>query len=226
MKEESIRPTRTFEQFFRHVKGLGFDPSICIDVGAGFGTGVIYEAFPKALHIVFEPLPDFQERLRNRLKGFRHEIHQCALMDAAGELEIMRAERNLLGSSLMHTRQAASDPRLMRVPVQRLDDVMAAHEVTGPVLLKTDCQGADLLVVRGAEKTLEHCEIVILEVSLFSFWGDHQPDFTAIVNYMAERGYVVYDILDGLFRPSDNALGQVDLAFVKRDGFLRANRKW
>jgi FkbM family methyltransferase len=225
-KDTHLRPTRTFEQFFRHVKGLGFDPALCVDVGAANGTGVIYEAFPRALHVVFEPLPDFHEALAKRLERFRHEIHHCALMAQDGEMEILRTEHNLYGSSLMHLRSNTNDPRLLRVPVRRLDDVLADHRIDGPVLLKTDCQGSDLMVVEGAPKTLEKCDIVILECSMFRFWGDHQPILSDVVLHMAERGFVIYDILDGIFRPSDNALGQLDVVFAKTDGFLRASRKW
>ncbi len=222
---DATRPTRTFGQFFRHAKGLGFAPTICIDVGAANGTGVIYEAFPQALHVVFEPLPDFHGRLAERLARFRHEIHHCALMDQDGSMDILRTEHNLLGSSLMH-RRGADDPRLIRVPVRRLDDVMAAHPQDGPLLLKTDCQGADLLVVKGGTETLARSEVVILESSFFRFWGEHQPDFAEIVAFMAEHGFVVYDILDGMFRPSDRALGQVDVVFVKRHGPFRRSNTW
>jgi len=218
-------PTRNFEDFFRHVKSIGFDPKICIDVGAGNGTGVIYEAFRQALHIAFEPLPDFHERLAKRLENFDHEIHQCALMDKDDTLEILRMEKNLYGSTLMHRRKDG-DQALVRVPVKRLDDIMAGRWKNGPLLLKTDCQGADLTVIKGAPETLQHCEIVIMEVSFFSFWGDHHPEFFEIVSFMNDRGFVVYDFLDGLFRPSDNALGQIDVAFVKKDGMFRKSRAW
>jgi len=221
---DAVRPNRDFAQFFRHVKKLGFDPGTCIDVGAADGTGAIYEAFPRAKHIVFEPLPSFHEALEKRLARFDYEIHHCALMEEKGRLEILLTD-NLYSSSMMHQR-AAGDGKLLEVAVERLDDVLDAESLAGPVLLKTDCQGADLLVVKGGLKVLAVCDIVILETSLFKFWGDHHPDFAEIVAYMADHDFVVYDILDGLFRPSDRALGQVDLVFAKRSGFLRASRKW
>lgn len=220
------RPTRDFARFFAHVKKLGFDPEIAIDVGAAHGTPTIYDAFPNATHIAFEPLPDFHEGLKKRLAPLRHHIYHCALMEQEGEVEILRTQNNLYGSSLMHKRGGSGDTRLIKVPVRRLDDVMSAHPTTGQILLKTDCQGADLLVVKGGLQTLQRSDVVILETSFFSFWGDHHPAFTEIVAYMAAQGFVVYDILDGLFRPSDNALGQVDLVFTKQDGFLRQSRKW
>ncbi|MGI9433236.1 MAG: FkbM family methyltransferase [Geminicoccaceae bacterium] len=219
------RPTRTFRSFFAHTHTLGFDPAVCIDVGAAAGTETFYQAFPKALHIAFEPLPDFHDKLAERLKGLHHEIHHCALMEENGELEILRTEHNLFGSSMMHRREAGN-PRLVKVPVRRLDDVMSRHDLSGQILLKTDCQGADLLVIKGGEATLNAADVVIMETSFFPFWGDHHPVFFEIVSYMNERGFVVYDILDGLFRPSDHALGQVDLVFVKKDGFLRRSNTW
>lgn len=221
-----VRPTRTFTQFFEHVKTLGFKPDLCIDVGAANGTRAIYESFPDAFHVAFEPLPDFHEQLSQCLKSYKHRIYHCALMENDGHLEILRTEHNLYGSSLMHKRHGTDDPRLINIDARRLDDVMKNHDISGNLLLKTDCQGSDLFVVKGGINTLQHCEIVILETSFFSFWGEHHPDFTEIVQYMNDQGFVVYDILDGLFRPSDNALGQVDLVFVKRKGLFRASMKW
>lgn len=44
---------------------------------------------------------------------------------------------------------------------------------------------------------------------------------------MSERGYEVYDLMEPLMRPFDNALGQIDVAFAKRDGLLRhSNEEW
>ncbi len=61
---------------------------------------------------------------------------------------------------------------------------------------------------------------------LYRFWGNHHPDFLEIVKYMADQGFLVYDFLDGLFRPLDNALGQVDVVFVKKDGPFRKSASW
>ena len=67
---------------------------------------------------------------------------------------------------------------------------------------------------------------MIVEVSLFRFWGAHHPDPLDILNFMDAQGFVIYDFLDGLFRPTDAALGQIDIAFVKRDGMFRQYQAW
>ena len=216
--------TRNFYAFFSHLKSLDISPDVCIDVGAAHGTPSIYHAFPEALHVAFEPLPEFIERLKETLTPYKHEIHNCALMETAAEAKLLRTG-NLYSSSMMHVREDSAEA-LLDVEVATLDDKMSAHDLSGTLLIKTDCQGADLSVIKGGMKTLEQADIVIMEVSFFKFWGSHQPDFYEVVDFMKAQGFVVYDLLDGLLRPLDGALGQIDVAFVKEKGPLRRRTTW
>lgn len=218
------RPTRSFEDFFAHLKDLGFDPSVCIDVGAATGTLSIYEAFPNSTHYAFEPLPEFQEGLKETLSSYAHVAKDCALSDATGASTLLK-HPDLFGSSIMHQHED-SDERLVRIKTSTLDIEMSGVDLTGSVLLKTDCQGSDLLALKGGIETLAQCEVVIVEASLFRFWGAHQPDFYDIVAFMKSQGFSLYDLLDGLYRPLDSALGQIDLAFVKDDGNFRSRHYW
>ena len=75
-------------------------------------------------------------------------------------------------------------------------------------------------VLKGSEKTLKKTEVIILEVSFFKFMKG-APDFYEVICFMKEYGFVAYDILKGFYRPLDDALGQIDIIFVKENGFLR-----
>ena len=218
------KPTRNFAEFFAHMATLGFKPKICIDVGAAKGTREIYNAFPDAYQIAFEPLPDFHDGLKKALAQYKHEIHHVALMDEPGEKTLARHPDGF-GSSLMHRARRGSQ-NLVTVPVKRLDDVLEGKNLKGDVLLKIDCQGADLFVLKGGLHTLKNSNVVIVETSFFKFRGESHPIFLEIVNFMNDRGFVVYDILDGIFRPSDGALGQVDLVFVKENSRFREKSYW
>lgn len=220
----SLRPTRTFEDFFEHLKRLNFRPSICIDVGAATGTPSIYRAFPDALHVAFEPLPDFQGELKATLQPYKHIIRKCALSDSEGQTTLLR-HNDLFGSSIMHSRDN-QDADVVETRKSTLDVELSGIDLTGPVILKTDCQGSDLLVLQGAAETLETCDVVIVEASLFRFWGPHQADVFDIICYMQSRGFALYDLLDGLYRPRDAALGQIDLVFVKERGHFRKDHYW
>lgn len=218
------RPTRTFEDFFIHLKRVGFSPSICIDVGAATGTVSIYNAFPNAFHIAFEPLPDFQEELKKTLSPFRHMIKECALSSGAGNATLLRHD-DLYGSSIMHSRDV-NEEKVIQIRKSTLDTELSHIDLSGSVILKTDCQGSDLLVLQGGIMTLKKCDVVIVEASLFRFWGQHQPDIFDIVSFMYDRGFALYDLLDGLYRPRDAALGQLDLVFVKDRSFFRQDHYW
>ena len=221
----NCRPTRSFEEFFAHLTRLDVVPEICIDVGAANGTVSIYQAFPKAKHFVFEPLPDFQDALRNTLKPYDSVITDCALTDEVGESTLLR-HADLFGSSIMHNRDD-HDERVVNIRTSTLDIELVNVDLAGKTtLLKTDCQGSDLLALSGGEETLKHCDIVLVEASLFRFWGPHQADFYDIMEFMNSAGFALYDILDGLYRPLDSALGQLDLAFVKKQGPLRREHYW
>jgi hypothetical protein len=52
------------------------------------------------------------------------------------------------------------------------------------------------------------------------------PIFDEVVAYMKTIGFVAYDIIHGWYRPLDNALGQVDILFVKENSFLRSDHRY
>lgn len=224
VKPKKLRPTRNFAQFFEHVSGFGFYPKTIIDVGAARGTPDLYRSFPDAYLVLFEPLKDFVPDIEKILSGRKGEYHICALMSQPGHSTILKSA-DKFGSSMMHRIEDDKDDRLVSVDVRTLDQ-MVSDKYESPMVLKTDCQGGDFDVIRGGTETLKRCEIVIMEVSFYQFWGDHHPKPLQILNYMSEKGFVLYDFLDGLFRPYDNALGQIDMVFVKEHGVFRQSHYW
>lgn len=220
------KPTRSFVQFFWWLKNvMDYYPDICIDVGAAGGTPSINRSFPEALHFAFEPQKQFIPELRAELDGYRHEIFEMALMAEPGTGKISVPE-NAYSATMMSRATDAPDADTADVKISTLDIEMAGRLDKKKVLLKTDCQGGDLDVVKGGLATLEQCDVVIMETSLYRFWGAHHPDLFDIVSYMKAQGMVVFDILDGMFKPSNRALGQVDLVFVHEAGALRPNHRW
>jgi FkbM family methyltransferase len=222
------QPTRTFAEYFWCLKNIhSFRPDACVDVGAGSGTPALYSAFPEQFHILFEPLKPLLPALQKATRNIRHVVYNTALMDKAGARDIKKGQ-NLLTSTLMHQNapRSTDDPNVERITVSTLDKVMRKHPEYETLLLKTDCQGADLLVLQGAIETLKKCEVVVVKCAMFRFWGDHQPDFYDVVHFMKQQDFAVHDFLEGLFRPLDRALGQIDVAFVKERGMFRKKRFW
>lgn len=217
-------PTRNFEEFFVNVKKLGFYPGTIFDIGAADGTPAIQGAFADAYFVWVEPLKEFIPILESLKSKHTGEVHNCALMAAESTGSIFKTN-DLLGSSMIHSAEN-QNRHVSAIEVKTLDGLFSARDLPEPYLLKVDCQGGDYQVVLGGKEVLKKCEIVILEVSFFKFWGERHPEPLEILNYMDEQGFVTYDILDGLFRPLDGALGQVDIVFVKKDGMFRTIQKW
>lgn len=92
-------------------------------------------------------------------------------------------------------------------------------------MIKVDVQGAELDVLEGAQQALSEAEVIVLEVSLFEFMKG-APQFFDVVSYMKKHGFVAYDIIHGWNRPLDNALGQVDIFFVKENGMFRKDHSY
>jgi hypothetical protein len=133
---------------------------------------------------------------------------------------------DLYGSSLYReVEQSDVNGKPRTVPAVTLDDLFEEKQLEGPLLLKVDVQGAELDVLAGAKRMLRHVEYVVLETALFQFY-DGGPQLADVVAFMKERGFVVYEIMDVLFRPLDGAMSQVDLAFVKENGIFRRSHAY
>jgi hypothetical protein len=91
--------------------------------------------------------------------------------------------------------------------------------------VKLDVQGFELEALSGAETLFGKTEIFILEVSLFPF----SPGWLLareVISFMSARAYELYDVPGFARRPREEALGQLDLAFIKANGAFRKVTTW
>lgn len=168
--------------------------SDCIDVGAhqgGFLQHMVRLA-PQGRHLAFEPIPALNADLRARYPDV--EVRQAALSDQPGTAEFFHATE-AAGMSGLRSRPDAPDVVGERLEVQLevLDEVVGDR---APVIVKIDVEGAELQVLRGAERTLrEHRPMVLLEHGLAaaSAYGTSSGD---VHDVFASAGLRVFD-LDG-----------------------------
>ena len=111
------------------------------------------------------------------------------------------------------------------VPVRTIDALLAEGWLVPPDLVKVDVQGFELAVLRGASRLFGQTEMFLLELSLYPF-QEGQPLLHEVVEWMAARGYLLYDVTEWMRRPNDGALGQFDGAFVRADSPLRRHTRW
>jgi FkbM family methyltransferase len=203
---------------------LGAKPKTVIDVGVAFETRELYEEFPGAEFLLVEPLVEFEPFLKKICAKHKAQYVLAAAGDAAGAVTLNVHTDQLYCSSLFRETEGATVDGVPReVPMVTIDELCAERKLSGPYVLKIDVQGAELRVLDGAKRTLAECEVVILEVTLFGTMIGG-PQFADVVKYMQERGFVVYDMWGMLYRPLDEALAQVDIAFMRADSVLRKNQ--
>lgn len=217
------REMRSFEEFCEYLKVMKFVPKTFIDVGTCYGTPELFNAFPQAYQILFEPVPELEERLKLLTTKFPGEYHMIALGDKPGTMTLHIPHDGIEGATLV----PGANLRDVDVRVDTLDNVLGDRKLKSPVLLKTDCQGFDLNVIEGSKARLPDMDIVVMEVNLFHPRNNRSfPDFATIVTRMKELNFSVFDIISYQIRPRDDALGYVDLVFVRDDGPLRAHHSW
>lgn len=211
-----------------HAQKMGFAPATVIDGGAARGnwSRECAAVFPDAKYLLIEPLTEYEKDLQDAVRTIKQATVVPLVLKSESGTASFNVHPDLEGSSLfMEQGGTAVNGFTRALPAGTLDAVIAEKGAEGPYLLKLDVQGAELDVLRGAEETLKKTEYVILETSLFAAY-DNVPLLHEVIAFMAERGFVPYDILGLLYRPLDGALCQADICFVREKGRFRERREY
>lgn len=191
------KPTRELVQFLYWLKAnMDFYPDICIDVSPGKGTQPLYTTFPDVKHLVVEALAENQAHLKKVLEKVEHKIYPVSVSSRK------------------------------QLQAEALDNIVKGEYSGKNIIMRIGDLGRDNEVLNGARKLLDQADVVIIKTPLYRFWGNDQVDFFDVIHDMKQQGFVVFDMIDGLFKPNNRALGQLDLAFVKDVGPLRPHHIW
>lgn len=190
---------------FAVARALGGRRLTIVDVGAQMLAGEEHVYQPLCASdipyqvIGFEPLED-QLQKREATEGGgslillpyaigdgeRHVLH-VNNDDATSSLFPLNEPLCAQFESLHHLRTVHQ----VEVATHRLDDVLAS----GPVdFLKLDIQGAELLALQGAEKTLAKTAVVHCEVEFDPIYHG-QPLYPEVQAYLNARGFVLIDLI-------------------------------
>jgi FkbM family methyltransferase len=137
--------------------------SDCLDVGAHAGSVLreIVRLAPRGRHVAWEPLPTFAAGLREEFAGV--EVREAALADEPGRRDLTHVIDQPGWSGLAERPTPSDGPtETLVVRCERLDDVLG--EELRPRFVKIDVEGAEALVLRGAQGTLRaHRPLIAIE---------------------------------------------------------------
>ena len=223
------RPIADLLSFIEDIAARGFEIKNIMDVGANNTnwSREILKVLKTTNFCLIEPQEEVEKFLSDFCKEFSGSVYFLTGVGNKTEEKYFTVWDDLQGSSFLpelDTNLIASGKQ-RKLAITTIDNILETNALPIPELVKLDIQGYELNALEGATKLFGKTEVFIIEVSLFQFSTD-APIFFDVINFMNQRGYVMYDFLGYLRRPLDGALGQCDLCFVKKDGFFRQTNNW
>jgi FkbM family methyltransferase len=207
------------------MKRLGFRPSVAIDVGAYVGdwTRIFKRVFPDASVLMIEPQQSKIPALTRVTSELSNVELRSALLGGEPQASVGFCESETASSVL--TEAANRLPPTTHMEMTTLDVMTQDGLFARPDFIKLDVQGYEIEVLRGAVRTLESTEAVLVEVNLLRL---HQgaPLFHESAEYMGQCGFQVYDVCSLIRRPFDGAIWQADVIFVRSSSLLVASNRW
>jgi len=173
-----------------------------IDVGASIGITVVAmakEVGEDGEVYAFEPHPRYftilEENLSsnqlNNVKAFK-----VALTDHAGKIDFYQKE---LSSGIVFEEGAQK----LEVASTTIDKFLNEQKVQGIDVIDMDCEGSELLVLRGAEKTLQTNKVKIFCEIHHDFLRQLGQSVTDIVEYLQNLGFEVHSVTPDELRMGD-----------------------
>ena len=227
----SNRPVGSMVSILEDLRLRGLECKSILDVGANSASWsrLAMKVFPDAHYYLIEPQIEMENKLIAFTTQFKKSTFFLCGAGAVNDILTLTIWDDFAGSSLLpiEDEKLLNNGKQRKIEIVTIDDLIESNKIRIPELIKLDIQGFELEALKGATKTFGYTEVYILEVSLLPFSdGPGMPILSDVINFMLDYDYVVYDFAGFLRRPLDGALGQCDICFVKKDGFLRQSNDW
>jgi FkbM family methyltransferase len=178
---------------------------LVFDVGANRGQTIerFRKHFAQPIIHAFEPGGDTFAELQRRTAGIADlHLNNVALGSRSESRTFFDSDDTEMSSLLEPSADAWGEIKSKYpVDVLTLDDYCAARSIDRIDVLKTDTQGFDLDVIKGAQRMIEKRAIhLICTEIIFSDMYKGSPRFDEIYGFLADRGFALVAFYDFYFR--------------------------
>ena len=173
-----------------------WSPKVIYDIGACtlHWTKKAKEVWPEAEFVLFDAV----DELEFLYEGYKHHIG--VLSDSDGTDVIFNQSLEHPAGNSYYDENPKFSPNADKIwtednkvtkKTQTLDSVVGRSNFPLPTLIKMDVQGAELDILKGAEKVLAHAELLILEIQNeeYNIGGAKRDE---IVNWLKARGWSIH----------------------------------
>jgi FkbM family methyltransferase len=197
----------------KKLKSFGFEPKNILDIGANKGKWTLEikkKVFPKAEYTLIEAI-DYEELKKVSSKN-KNINFKNILLDELEHNVIWYEKRNTGDSLYKENTGYFDDCEQIKRKTSTLDLSFSKDKFFE--LIKIDCQGAEIPILKGGRNLVNNASVIILEVPFMGEYNLGAPNFYEHINYMENIGFRVYDIVE--LHRVDNILIQIDIIFIKK----------
>lgn len=166
-----------------------------VDVGSYIGITTVTMAKKVSKVYAFEPVPEYFGILKKNIasNGLKNvNIHRLAVSNREGTTEFYKEGAS---SSIIFR----EDANKILVSVTAIDTFVAQEKIDRVDLINMDCEGSELLVLKGAEKTLRENKVKIFCEIHHDYLEELGQSVKDVEEYLKKLGFKVYGVsLDDL----------------------------
>jgi FkbM family methyltransferase len=199
------------------LKEKGYFPDAILDIGAHHGnwTNSMKQIYNDSKYYLFEGI-DYSEL--NQFKNDNNvKIYNILLNDKIEEVNWYQMKNT--GDSIFKekTHHFNNCEVIKRSTIDLNTCILISNILQNSknILIKIDCQGAEIPILKGATSILDKTDFIILEIPLFGQYNEGVPNFLEHIAFMNTLGFVTYDIVDNHYINNFNM--QVDVLFINKN---------
>jgi len=199
------------------LKQKGYFPDTILDIGAHHGnwTNDMKQIYKDSKYYLFEAI-DYPE-LNRYCNDNNVKVYNNLLSDKISEVNWYQ-KKNTGDSMFKEKSYHFNDCEIIKRKTIDLDTHIVYNNIlqeSKNILIKIDCQGAEIPILKGSTSILERTDFIILEIPFFGQYNEGVPDFLEHIKFMDSIGFIVYDILDNHYINTFNM--QVDIMFINKN---------
>jgi FkbM family methyltransferase len=208
-----------------HLAQKGLKPRVIVDIGAAYGEWGV-QASNTFWGAEFHLIDALQENLPHLdyicSKQPTVSCHLAALGPQAGH-GVLNLSDNLADVRVLDLK--ARSPACRDIEITCLDDMIGSAVLPRPDFLRIDVPGSELSILRGAARSLPAVEVVWTATTLYRFMPWYNVAHETI-QFLAERGFQLFDVGRTIQRPFDADLAQLDFIFFAGTSPLIVDNRW